>query len=638
LTVNNVFFSASIALAGLVLSGRILQLSRRWRLGRAAGTSWLAGLPKVPRRYLHDVHEVVAREPRTARMHGLLAGGFLASLVLVLVGLATARHQAVSLAMIATLGAAVAGLWLQARRRLPVRPARLSGGAWAKLTPALAGASLLFLAYMLNAVLPAPAATMPIGLLLLVAVPAWLWLALSVARGPMRHALAGSLNLAVHSRPARFAGTGIDSGLAAADLDAESLGVKQIGDFGWNRLVSFDACVQCGRCEAACPAFAAGAPLNPKKLLHDLASSMNAAETPITYSGSAHPGTPVARRSAGHHAPLVLSLGQEVGLYSAISSDTLWSCTTCRACVHECPMMIEHVDAIVDLRRNLVMERGEVPGKAPIALENLAMTDTICGADTASRLDWAVDLDLPRIRPEVAVDMLLWIGEAGFDLRNQRSLRAFVALLHKAGADFAVLENECDTGDLARRLGDEVQFQRLALDNIARLSLLRFRRIVTMDPHAMHTLSREYGVFGGHYDVQHHTQVLNELLREGRLQVARPLDRRVTYHDPCYLGRYNGQTDTPRALLDLLGATRVEMEFSGMRSRCCGGGGGAPWTDIGSQQRIPDMRMDQAHRTGADLLVTACPFCTQMLEGVPGREIDIVDIAEILLPATEMRP
>lgn len=294
-------------------------------------------------------------------------------------------------------------------------------------------------------------------------------------------------------------------------------------------------------------------------------------------------------------------------------------------------MLIEHVDAVIDLRRAEVLERGALPPKAAEALDNLRMTDTQCGRDPAMRADGLVDLGLPVIGAE-PVDMLLWLGESAFDRRNQRAIRAFVALLRRAKADFAVLPLERDTGDLARRLGEEAEFRRLAEANIAALSGLSFRRIVTMDPHVFHALGREYPALGRSWRVEHHTAVLAELIRERRL-APRMVPGRVTYHDPCYLGRYNGGYDAPRDIIAALGAELAEMAHSGRRARCCGGG--APAADVPGERRIPDMRMDEARATGAGRIVAACPFCTQMLEGVTGARPDVVDIAELLFEAVE---
>ncbi len=294
-------------------------------------------------------------------------------------------------------------------------------------------------------------------------------------------------------------------------------------------------------------------------------------------------------------------------------------------------MLIEHVDAIMDLRRYQTLELGATPGKGSDALSELKAADNPGGRTLASRLDWATDLALPRLADHGNCDVLLWLGDAAFDLRGQRTLRSLVRLLRKAAVDFAVLgADELDCGDLARRLGEEAIFRDLARRNVEILARYRFARILTADPHVLHCLRNEYPAFGGRYEVVHHTRFLADLLAAGRLKPSKISSGAVTYHDPCYLGRYNGEIDAPRTILDRLGLERLEMERSGLQSFCCGGGGGAPLTDIPGRRRIPDLRMDQARSTGAPTVAVACPNCALMLEGVVGPRPSIADVAELL--------
>lgn len=307
-------------------------------------------------------------------------------------------------------------------------------------------------------------------------------------------------------------------------------------------------------------------------------------------------------------------------------------------------MMIEHVDAIVDMRRFLTLEHGNTPGKGAEVLDNLIATDNPGGFDPGSRMHWAADLNLPLMRDLGQVDVLLWLGDGVFDMRNQRTLRALVKVLRAAGVDFAVLGNEeRDSGDVARRLGDEATFQSLAKRNIATLSQYRFQCIVTCDPHSFHVLKNEYGELGGpdfnaNWVVRHHSTYIAELFEAGRLHFAPWKGGRVTYHDPCYLGRYNGEYEAPRNVLKALGIEVAEMQRSGFRSRCCGGGGGAPITDIPGKQRIPDMRMNDVKETGAELVAVGCPQCTAMLEGVVDATAEVRDIAELVADALVERP
>ena len=443
--------------------------------------------------------------------------------------------------------------------------------------------------------------------------------------GPMKHAFAGALHLAWHRRAERFGG-GRSTGLKPLDLSDRTapLGVEKPKDFTWNQLLGFDACVQCGKCEAACPAFAAGQPLNPKKLIQDMVVGL-AGGTDAHFAGSPYPGKPIGEHGGNPHQPIVNGL---------VDADTLWSCTTCRACVEECPMMIEHVDAIVDMRRFLTLEKGATPNNGAQVLDNLIATDNPGGFAPGGRMNWAADLSLDLMRDKPAVDVLFWVGDGAFDMRNQRTLRAFVKVLKAARVNFAVLGlEERDSGDVARRLGDEATFQALAKRNIQTLAQYRFQRIVTCDPHSFHVLKNEYGAFGGEYLVQHHSTYMAELISAGLLNLAADAGGSVTYHDPCYLGRYNGEYEAPRAVLRALGIEVKEMQRSGFRSRCCGGGGGAPITDIPGKQRIPDMRMEDIRETGAERVAVGCPQCTAMLEGVVEPRPQIKDIAELVADA-----
>ncbi len=614
------------AMAALAL----VQVWRRaalWRAGAAAPVAWLDGLAKLPRRYLVDVHHVVARDAYASRMHAVVAGGLLAASVLtalaILPPLAGSRIYWVLVAL--AFAVTAVGSFLVGARRYPEKQKRLSAGRF-QILP------FLLVAYAAGGTLTALLLALGGGggvlapLALLLAAAGGLGLAFEVRHGPMRHAAAGALHLVAHPRPGRFEGRP-DTALQPLDLDAPRLGSEMPADFTWNRLLSYDACVSCGRCEIACPAFAAGQPLNPKRLIQDLVAGLSPAEP--AYAGNPYPG---GREAEGERGPLARLIGPD----ARIHPDTLWSCTTCRACVEECPMMIEHVDAVVSLRRHQTLERGALPEKAVGPVTDLRQAGEPGGRSLAARTDFAAGLDLPVLDGRDGVDVLLWLGEGAYDLRYGRTLRALVRLLRQANVDFAVLgAEERDTGDLARRLGDEATFQSLARANIATLARHRFKRIVTADPHALHALRNEYPAFGGHYTVMHHTAFLLELIRAGKLVPNRLDDVSVTYHDPCYLARYNGETEAPRAVLDAIGVSRREMGRSGRRAMCCGGGGGAPVSDVPGERRIPDLRMAQAAETGAGIVAVACPSCTAMLEGVPDRKAEIRDIAELLLQSVE---
>lgn len=631
-----------IAVVGL-LSGltRRATLWRAGRTGAVAPVQWI-GLLAIPKRYFVDLHHVVARDPYIARTHIATAGGAIAAMALVAINYGFMLYWPLLNAAIALFAVVmlVGVIFVWHRRRTP--PARLSLGAWNRL-PWVLGA--LALGLLLMGILPVGVVS---GLtaavtVLLLGFGAWN-MTIGIGRGgPMKHALAGLLHLAFHPRPERFqqkvARTGMakvgaptvgvpTTALKPLALNKGELGVRTPLDFRWNQLLSFDACVQCGKCEAACPAFAAGQPLNPKKLIQDMVLGM-AGGSDAHFAGSPYPGIPLGQHQGGPQKAIFPGL---------ISPDTIWSCTTCRACVEECPMLIEHVDAVVDMRRNLTLEDGAVPGKGPEVLANLRETATAGGFDLNVRYNWSIDLNITQIAPGKSVDVLLIVGEGGFDMRYQRSLRALVKVLQAGAVDFAILGAlETDTGDVARRLGDEATFQSLAKRLIGTLSTLSFKRIVTADPHVMHCLRNEYPAFGGRYEVFHHTTFMAALAKQGQItpRVSIESDQRFTYHDPCYLGRYNGEIEAPRELLKLMGLPLHEMERNGMRGRCCGGGGGAPLTDIPGKQRIPDIRIHDARAVKADTVVVGCPNCTAMLEGVVGPRPDIRDIAELVAAALE---
>ncbi|MFT5720087.1 MAG: Fe-S oxidoreductase [Motiliproteus sp.] len=623
-----------IATALLLAAVGAVRRVNLWRAGQPDAVDLVAGIIAMPGRYLHDLHAVVERDPYMSKTHVATAGGFVLSLVMiVLVHLLGLESQVLAWALLASLVLMFVGALFVFKRRL-TPPSRLSKGPWMRLPKSLlafAGAFFI-LTLPMAGVLPEDFLSSSTGGLLLTVILS-IFIAMGLAEmllgmtwgGPMKHAFAGALHLAFHRRPERFGG-GRSTGLKPVALDQRVLGVQKPEDFKWTQLLGFDACVQCGKCEAACPAFAAGQPLNPKKLIQDMVVGM-AGGTDAQYAGSPYPGKEVGGAKGG---PL-LTITQ--GL---IDPDTLWSCTTCRACVEECPMMIEHVDAIVDMRRFLTMEKGSTPNKGAEVLDNLIATDNPNGHAPTSRMNWAADQNLPLLRDVKETDVIFWVSDGAFDMRSQRILRAFVTLLKAANVDFAVLgDEELDSGDVARRLGDDATFQSLATRNIATLRQYKFKRIVTTDPHAYHCLRNEYADFAdGLFDnveVLHHTTYLNDLVQSGRIKLNRYKGGTVTYHDPCYLGRYNGEYEAPRELLRSMGIEIAEMERSGSRSRCCGGGGGAPITDVPGKRRIADMRMEDVQTTGAELIAVGCQQCTAMLEGVVEPRPEVKDIAEILV-------
>lgn len=622
-----------------------------WRMGRSAPVAW-SGLLAIPKRYFVDLHHVVAREPAVARAHVAVAGGALACLALVAINDGLRLRSAVlDVALVACAVLMLAGAFMMARRRRqPDVAARVSRGPWNRLPWTLAAGAAGMGALAIGALWHDQIAPWWAALCVLALGAGAAELALGIGMaGPMKHAVAGLLHLGLHPRPERFkkqkVGPGAQrpaSALKPLALGRDAPGVARPIDLAWNRLLSFDACVQCGKCEAACPAYAAGQPLNPKKLVQDLVTGM-AGASDANYHGNPYPGQELGRHAGAPDKPVVPGL---------VDAETLWSCTTCRACVQACPMLIEHVDLVVDLRRNLTLVGGVVPNKGGEVLDALRETDTQGRYPLAARYHWATDLGLPLAEPQQAVEWLLLAGESGFDMRGQKTLRALVQSMKAGGIVPAILgAAETDCGDVARRLGDEAGYQRLARQLIATLWTRPAANLVTADPHLLHALRNEYPLLDdawarrladGRIRVWHHTELLADLLERGALKPAAAKGAApattVTLHDPCYLGRYNGQTEAPRRALKAIGIRVVEMERHGMNARCCGGGGGAPTTDIPGKRRIPDMRMDDARATGADIVAVACPQCTAMLEGVVGKRPEVLDVAELVARAVEARP
>jgi Fe-S oxidoreductase/nitrate reductase gamma subunit len=409
---------------------------------------------------------------------------------------------------------------------------------------------------------------------------------------------------------------------------AERLGAGQLTDFGWPQLLDFDACTECGRCQVVCPAYIAGMPLNPKKLILDLRDCMTDQTSGL-----------LANANGGQ-----MHERQVVG--DVIARDTLWSCTTCRACVHECPVLIEHVDTIVDMRRYLTLAMGDLPGTGALSLQNLGRAGNPWGQPPTARDAWALGLDVPVMADAGQVDVLWWVGCAGsYDERSQKISKALVRIFKAAGVDYAILgQEETCNGDPARRLGDEYTFQVLAQQNIQTLKQYHFKRIVTACPHCFNTLANEYPHFGGKWEVIHHSQFIDELIRTGRLTLSQPLDERVTFHDSCYLGRYNDICQAPRdVIVAIPGVVNLaEMGHSRDKALCCGGGGGGMWLEVHGERRIQEIRLEEAEATHPSIVASACPFCMLMFElgsktlRFDEKNIELKDIAELVARAANL--
>jgi Fe-S oxidoreductase len=402
------------------------------------------------------------------------------------------------------------------------------------------------------------------------------------------------------------------------DEAALRLGSGTLVDMTWKQMVDTLSCTECGRCQDVCPAWATGKDLSPKLLIMGL------------------------RDRVFEEGPAVLAGGQPSPLVpGAVTDEVVWDCVTCGACVRECPVSIEHVDHIVDLRRHLVMAESRFPAEAATMLRDVGRSANPWGKAQSERAAWAEGLDLRVLAPgEPAPEILYWVGcAASFDERARATARATATLLLRAGLDVAILgPRESCTGDPARRMGDEFTFQEQARSNVATLGDVGATRIVTSCPHCFNTLANEYGDFGGDYDVVHHSELLAELVAEGRLEPEAG-DDAITYHDSCYLARHNDVIAAPRAIVSRIG-TPLEMARSGRRTFCCGAGGAHMWMEERGSA-INEERAREAAATGAGTLAVACPFCTMMLDdGVKqtGAELRVADVAVLLAEALEGGP
>jgi len=417
-----------------------------------------------------------------------------------------------------------------------------------------------------------------------------------------------------------------------ADETLTKFGATDIDDLSWKQLLNGFTCTECGRCTSACPAHTTGKLLNPKKIVMDVrARTMEKAPLLRARGDGDAAGGDVAKAIA---RPL---------LDNFITAQELWACTTCMACVQECPVMIEHIDTIVDLRRGLVLNESRFPDELKTTFSNLERNYTPWGFGHSSRADWAEGLNIPRMADVQSADVLFWVGCAGsYDARYRKVTQAFARLMQIAGVNFAILgsEEKCN-GDPARRMGNEYLAQSLIAENVATLNRYRVKNIVVTCPHCLQSLGKEYRQFGGDYEVVHHTTFLNDLIRRGKLTMPAGVEGAVTFHDPCYLGRYNDIYDDPRDVLDAIGGwRRVEMRRSKDRSFCCGAGGGRMWMEEREGKRVNVERVEEALATNAGVIGTGCPFCmTMMADGVKEREgaAQVRDVAELLLDAVEGR-
>ena len=420
----------------------------------------------------------------------------------------------------------------------------------------------------------------------------------------------------------------------------ETLGLARVDQLSWKGTLDLYTCTECGRCTDNCPANQTGKLLSPKHLTLDLRDYLYHNERKLVAPPNGQAG---GNGEGGNGKPVSPA---DPLVPETIKPEVLWACVTCFACETECPVFISYVDKIVEMRRNLVMEKSEFPAELQNAFQGIERNANPWSFPPDQRAAWADGLDVPRMAEKQEAEFLLWVGcSASFDERAKKIARATACLLKAAGVDFAILgEEEMCTGDPARRAGNEFLFQMMAQTNIETLNRYKFKKIITVCPHCYNTLGNEYPDFGGKYTVVHHSQILAELVRDGRLKPRNPVNSRVVFHDSCYLGRYNDIYDPPRdALRAIPGLTLVEPDRARDRGFCCGAGGAQMFKEEEhGKERVSHRRVQQLLETGAQVVASACPFCQRMLiDGLADKgreEMPEFDIAELLWKAVEPAP
>ena len=390
------------------------------------------------------------------------------------------------------------------------------------------------------------------------------------------------------------------------------IGATEIDDFTWRQKLSFDSCTLCKRCTDACPATTAGTKLSPMHLILKLKNHELALDTDRHLHGD------------------------------VIDAEELWACTTCRACVQECPVLIQHVEAIYDMRRHLMAE-GKVDRKKRDLITYLSTAGNPYGLPSSDRMKWADGLDVKLWGEEPDQEILYWVGCAGsYDMRNQMVSRAFVKIMRTAGVRFGVLGNEekCNC-EVARRVGEEGRFQQAATELIELMNKRGVKKIVTQCPHCFNTFKNEYPRFGAEFEVVHHTQLISKLIRDGRLRLKEGKGQSIAFHDPCYLGRYNEEYEAPRETIRTISAGKlVELPRCRAKSFCCGGGGGNTWYTVEAEKKPSVIRIEEARKVGPSILAAACPYCISMFEDASkalgtSESMPIKDIAELVVEALE---
>jgi len=417
--------------------------------------------------------------------------------------------------------------------------------------------------------------------------------------------------------------------LSTMDLEnATRFGSSHIDHFTWKQVLDMYSCTECGRCSAHCPATATGKPLAPRQLMLDLRDYLYAHEQEVIDKRLG------AAKGTNGDQPVI---GENI-VGSVIKDEVLWSCNMCRACEEACPVLIEYVDKIVDMRRHLVQEEARFPAELTRVFKGMETQSNPWGIGADKRADWAEGLDVPLASERPDAEYLYYVGCAGaFDDRSKKTTIAFAKLLKKAGVDFAILgrEEPCN-GDTARRLGNEYLYQTMAQTAVEVFNGYKVKKVITNCPHCFNTIKNEYPQFGGKFEVIHAAEIIEQLTAAGKLALGQPMHKRVTYHDSCYYGRFNDIYDSPRAVLTAATGERpTEMKRCRQAGMCCGAGGGRMWIEEDPDKRVNLLRMEQALETNPEVVAVSCPFCMTMLsDAVKAKDLDgkveVLDVAEIV--------
>ena len=669
MTAKNVIFLVVFVLAMGLFAWSVYRLIRYLRLGKPENRFDRSGSRLMKVLTVAFGQSKLLREPLAGVMHFFIFWGFVVLLSAVVESVAEGIFPGFSLSVLGTgmegalaflqdlfVGLVIVSVLVALFRRYVLRPKRLDLGLHSKLD---ATAILMTILFIMLSMIGQNAAGMVLGevesstrFLSELAVPLfsvmesssvttwfaifwWTHIILVLAflnylpYSKHLHVLTSIFNVYFSSTQPRGA-------LRPINLEAENVvqfGVADVQDLTWKQLLDGYTCTECGRCSTVCPANSTGKFLSPRKIIMDIRARLMEKAPLVTSGADAGRGMP-----EGANNPLEKHL-----VHDFITPGELWACTTCMACVQECPVNIEHVDAIVDMRRNLVLMESAFPPEVQVVFRNLENNFTPWAFAASNRADWAEGMNIPRMAEGGDIEVLFWVGCAGsYDTRYKKVTQAFSRLMQQAGIKFAILgtEEKC-SGDPARRIGNEYLAQTLMKENVQTLSKYHVKKIVTSCPHCFNTLKNEYPQFGGIYDVVHHTDFLMQLVNEGKIRISAAHKAKITYHDSCYLGRYNNVYDAPReAIQSVPGLELVEMNRSRSRGFCCGAGGGRMWMEEKEGKRVNIDRTEEALALKPDVIGTACPFCmTMMTDGVKAKEasesVEVKDIAEILFEATQ---